>query len=217
MQNEIDKTPFRRGMLYWIPSAICAYFWVIGIAFLSNSLSSFGITIFAMGVFAVLPALLQPAARGLFNVVLAGFFVDALLPRDYNVAGTLGAFEKESTIELFGSMPAEVPEFFGFMTGWLVVAFIVLRFFRQILPVTTFKCWVISAEIINTILFFIWALAFGWQRIFEIDYWAGTLLTFVASSLAVLIFSWLYFDAVIGAYRLCGIDLIKQREVLEDE
>ncbi|MCR5183589.1 MAG: hypothetical protein K6B46_02675 [Opitutales bacterium] len=217
MEELADKTPFRRWVLYWIPSFVCSYFWVVGMAFLGNASSFLGLSIFGVGVLVVLPALLQPPTRGLGNVVLSGFLVDAYMPRDYTALGPLSMFEKTETIEIFGSMPAESPEFFGFITGWLVVAFIVLRFFRRFLPVTTFRCWMIVAEIVNTVLFFIWTLAFGWDHILSFDYWRGGLLTLIASSLAIFVFGWLYFDALIGAYRLCGIDLIKQREVLEDE
>lgn len=217
MRKSDEKTLFHRGIFYWIPSFVCAYFWVVAMSLLEHALSGWGLTVWTTGVFVVLPALLQSPARGLVNVVFAGLLADAALPVDFVPAGTPDVYEDAAVPEIFGAVPEDVSGTFGFVTGWLVAAFIVLRFFRRVVPVTSFKCWLVSAEIVNTVVFLIWAFAFGRENIGSGAYWTGTFLTLIASSSALIVFGWFYFDALVGAYRLCGVDLIAQREVLDDE
>lgn len=203
---------FGKGLFYWAPSFACACFWCFALAVFTDLLAPVGITFFTAGLLVVLPALLMPFYRGLFCTFLCGIVVDAALPVPFELTHSLSFLEANRHVSLFGDIPADIPAFFGFVAGWMIFAYLVLRLLRSRISAVNPIQWIVCAEIINAVIFIFWATAMGWTRFDEAVYWGGLLGNLFFSSLAILVFGWWYFDLVLSAYRICGIDVIRERE-----
>lgn len=203
---------FSKGLFYWAPSLVCACFWCFALAVFTDLLAPFGITFFTAGLLVVIPALLMPFYRGLLCVFLSGCVVDASLPIPFELTHSLSFWAAERHVSLFGDIPADIPAFFGFVAGWMIFAYLVLRLLRSRISAVNPLQWMVSAEIVNAIIFVFWATAMGWTRFDEPAYWGGLLLNLFFSALVMFIFGWWFFDLQLAAYRLCGIDIIRERE-----
>lgn len=203
---------FSKAVFYWVPSLVCTCFWVFAFAVLTDFLAASGITFFTAGLLVVIPALLMPFRRGLLCVILSGFVIDGALPIPFEMTHSLSFWESDRHISLFGEISADVPAFFGFVTGWMIFAYLILRLLRSRISGAEPVQWLVCAEIVNTVIFLFWSVAMGWTHSDEIAYWYGFLLNLIFSAGAILVLGWWFFDLKLSAYRLCGIDLIKERE-----
>lgn len=203
---------FSKALFYWVPSCVCACLWTFAFAVLTDLLAPLGITFFTAGLLVVFPALLMPFHRGLLCVILSGFIVDASLPVPYELTHSLSFWEAERSLSLFGEISESVPAFFGFITGWMIFAFLILRLLRSRISAVNPIQWIACAEIINAVICIFWSFAMGWTRFGELAYWGGLCLNLIFSAIALFVFGWWFFDLKLSAYRLCGIDIIKERE-----
>ncbi|MCD8283328.1 MAG: hypothetical protein LUD39_05775 [Opitutae bacterium] len=198
---------FEHSFLYWLPACAVAYFWVAAMSVLGNLLAPTGVSLFTAGILVVIPALFMTFGRGLFCVLISGFLVDAALPVPFDRMNALSIWDSSHGAYLFGEISREPPEFFGFVTGWMVFAFLAMRFAKMRFNFSSPVQWLICAEILNTAIFFFWAIAMGMERWADGSYWAGFGANLVASSLFVILAGGWYFDMALSAYRLCGIEL----------
>lgn len=203
---------FGKGLFYWVPSLVCACFWCFALAVLTDFLASFGITFFTAGLLVVIPALLMPFYGGLLCVLLSGFVVDASLPVAFEKTHSLSFWETDRYVSLFGDIATDVPAFFGFVAGWMIFAYLILRLLRSRISVVDPIRWIVCAEIVNTGIFVFWAIAMGWTRFDDFAYWGGVLANLFFSSLVIFVFGWWFFDLQLSAYRIFGIDVVRERE-----
>ena len=203
---------FGKAAFYWAPSLASVCLWTFVLSLLTDLLAPWGVTFFTAGLFIVVPALLMPFFRGLANVALCGFVVDASLPVPFELTHSLSFWESARGVSLFGGVPGGSPESFGFVAGWMIFAYLALRLLRSRISPTEPLRWILWAEIANALIFFFWAFALGWTRPDALAYWGGFALNLLFSSALLLLFGGWYFDLLFSAYRICGIDLIEERE-----
>lgn len=203
---------FSKGLFYWVPSFVCTCFWCFCLAVLTDFLAPLGITFFTCGLLVVIPALLMSFYRGLLCVALSGFVIDASLPVSFEMTHSLSFWETGRQISLFGDIATDVPAFFGFIAGWMIFAYLVLRLLRSRISAVEPIQWIVCAEIANAGIFIFWAIAMGWTRFDELSYWLGLLCNLFFSSLIIFVLGWWFFDLLLSSYRLCGIDVVRERE-----
>ncbi len=203
---------FSKGLFYWAPSLFCACLWCFALAVFTDLLAPLGITFFTAGLLVVVPALLMPFYRGMLCVSLCGFVVDASLPVPFELTRSLSFWEADRQISLFGDISADIPAFFGFVAGWMIFSYLVLRLLRSRISAVEPIQWMVCAEIANAVIFVFWAIAMGWTRFGEFSYWIGLISNLFFSALLIFVFGWWYFDLLLSAYRICGIDIIRERE-----
>lgn len=205
---------FSRSALYWVPACVVAYLWIFVSVVVSDALSRWNLDVFSAGALVVVPALFMPFGRGLFVVLISGILFDAALPVPFEkMEAAFGADGK--TIEVFGEMSANVPPALGLTTICLVAFFCGLRFLRARIDAGSPRQWLACALAVNVAVFLLWAFAMSWERVGEIYFWAGFLIEAAVSSAFLVLAGWWLFDAQISAYRICGIDLVGEREVGE--
>lgn len=203
---------FSKAIFYWVPSCVCTCLWTFAFAVLTDWLAPTGITFFTAGLFVVFPALLMPFHRGLLCVILSGLIVDASFPIPFELTQSLSFWGSERSLSLFGELPEYTPAFFGFITGWMIFAYLILRLLRSRISAANPIQWIACAEIVNAIICLFWAIAIGWTRLDEFAYWGGLLINLFCSALVLFVLGWWFFDLKLSAYRLCGIDIIRERE-----
>lgn len=203
---------FGKGLFYWAPSLVCACFWTFALAVFTDLLAPWGITFFTAGLLVVIPALLMTFYRGLLCVLLGGLVVDASCPVPFELTHSLSFWESDRHISLFGDIPADVPAFFGFVAGWMIFAYLILRLLRSRISTADPVRWMVCAEITNALIFIFWATAMGWTHFGELAYWCGLFCNLILSALLIFVFGWWYFDLLLSSYRICGIDVVQERE-----
>ncbi len=209
---------FERSIFFPFPAILISFFWVAAVEILENLLAPTGISIFAAGILVVVPALVMEFSKGIFTVLLSGFFVDASFPLPFEHENSLIFHENSHGVYLLGEIAPETPEFFGFVTGWLVFAFLALRFMKIRFTFSNPLQWIFAAEILNTTIFFFWALAMGGnERIFDSDYWVYFGINLVVSSFFLIVSGAWFFDMIFSIYRLFGVDLQNSAGTAENE
>lgn len=208
----VKTVNFNKGWIHWVPAFLSSYFWILGVAMLTHLLAPVGITLFVPGVLVVVPALLMPMRRGLTSVILSGFLFDASIPVPFGHVEGLSFFLLKYNVSFFGEISAHVPAFFGFVTGWMIFAYLILRLVRARLDLPSPMQWIVCAAIVNSIIFIFWGIAMGWQQIGTLVYWAGFLVNFLASTTLLFVCGWWYFDLIVSAYRIVGVDIVAERE-----
>lgn len=203
---------FGKAAFYWAPSLAGVCIWAFALAQFSEWLAPWGITFFTAGLFVVVPALLMPFYRGLANVVLCGFVLDASFPVPFELTHSLSFWASSRGVSLFGELLGGSPAFFGFITGWMIFAFLILRLLRSRITTVNPRGWLVVAEIANAAIFVFWAIALGWTRLGDGAYWLGMLLNLLFSGALIFLFGGWFFDLLFSAYRICGIDLLEERE-----
>jgi len=202
---------FSRGAFYCVPACVVAYLWVFVSGVVSDALSRWNLGVFSAGVLIVVPALFMPFGRGLVVVLLSGILFDVSLPVPFEKMESALGFSGK-TISLFGEMSADVPPTLGLTTICLVIFFLAIRFFRARIDARSPRQWLVCALFVNAVVFLLWALAMSLERVASFQFWAGFLVEVFASSVFVVLAGWWLFDAQISAYRLCGIDVVAERE-----
>lgn len=213
--GEAIRKFFSVGAFYWVPACVIAYIWIFLAGTVSDALSPWNLAIFAPGLLVIVPSLLMPFPRGLAVVLVSGFLFDFSLPIPFEKMDS-ALFAVGKKLFLFGEMTTAVPAPVGFGVTWLVIFFLALRFLRAYIDLSSPKQWLVCALILNFVVFLLWAFAFSWNELGTLSFWGGFLATAAVSSVFIVLAGWWFFDAVVSLYRLCGIDLVGEREVDEE-
>ncbi|MBR6797841.1 MAG: hypothetical protein IKM45_04035 [Opitutales bacterium] len=212
--NETIKKIFSVSAFYWIPACAIAYLWIFLSGEISDMLSPWNLSIFAPGLLVVVPALLMPFPRGLVVVLISGFLFDVSLPVPFEKMES-ALFDAGREMFLFGEMTTDVPATVGFGATWMVIFFFALRFLRAYIDLSSPKQWLVTALILNFVIFLLWACAISWTELGKLAFWGGFFATAIISSAFIVLLGWWFFDAVVSLYRMCGVDLVGEREVEE--
>lgn len=212
--NEAIKKIFSVSVFYWIPACAVAYLWIFLSSEISDMLSPWDLCVFTPGLLVVVPALLMPFSRGLAVVLFSGFLFDVSLPIPFEKMES-ALFETGTEISLFGEMATDVPATVGFGATWMLIFFFALRFLRAYIDLSSPKHWLITALILNFVIFLLWGCAISWAELGSLVFWGGFLATAIISSAFIVLGGWWFFDAVVSLYRICGVDLVGEREVEE--
>lgn len=200
--------------LYWLPASVVAYFWIFIAGTGTDFLARWNIELFTPGLLIVVPALLMPIWRGFFVVLVSGFLFDGSLPIPYEKMESAFVGPTDQ-VAIFGEMSVDVPSTMGFGVMWMSIFFFALRVFRTRVDLTSPRHWLACALAVNLAIFLLWAFALGWRDCGQFSFWYGVGINALASSLFIVLLGWWFFDAVISLYRLCGIDLVVEREMEE--
>lgn len=208
------KTFFTGALFYWVPASVVAGVWIFLAGTVSDALSPWNLLVFAPGILVVIPAFFMPIFRGVAVVLLSGLLFDASLPIPFEkMESARGGVPAE--IFLFGEMSVNVPSMLGFGATWMVIFFFVLRLIRAHVDLVSPRQWLVCALAANALIFLLWAIALGWGNLARLSYWGEFLLNLAMSSAFVVALGWWFFDATLSAYRLCGADLVGERETEE--
>lgn len=213
--SEAIKKFFSVGAFYWIPACAAAYLWIFLAGIASDALARWNLMVFAPGLLVIVPSLLMPFSRGLGVVAVSGFLFDFSQPIPFEKMDS-SLFASGERIFLFGEMATDVPAPVGFGVMWLLIFFLALRFLRAYIDLSSPKQWLVCALILNFVIFLLWVCAFSWSDFGAFAFWGGFLATAAVSSAFIVLAGWWFFDAVVSLYRLCGIDLVGEREVDEE-
>lgn len=211
---EALRKVYLSGFFYWLPASVAAYLWIFVAGTGADFLSRWNLDVFTPGLLVVVPALLMPMWRGFSVVLVSGLLFDASLPIPYDKMDSafVGSGDR---IALFGEMSVDVPSTMGFGMMWMAIFFFALRFLRTRVDLTSPRHWLWCALGVNFAIYLLWAFAMGWRNIGMPVFWTGILINAAVSSLFIVLLGWWFFDAVVSLYRLCGIDLVCEREVEE--
>ncbi len=198
-----------RSLFHWFPAFVAGFIWIAARSIIGDLLAPTGISLFVAGILVVIPALFMRFGRGLFCVLMSGFLADATLPSPINHAEFPEIMESFGDPYLFGEISHEALESFGFIAGWMVFAYLALRLARLRFNFSSPLQWLLCAEILNTAIFFFWAVAMGVERWGDPAYWGGFIINLLGSSVFILVAGHWYFDMTLSLYRLCGADLVK--------
>ena len=212
--GEAIKRFFSVGAFYWIPACFVAYIWIFLSGTVSDALAPWNLMIFSPGLLVIIPALLMPFSRGLAVIFVSGFLFDFSLPIPFEKMDS-SLFSVGEPLFLFGEMTTGVPAAVGFGAAWMIIFFLALRFLRTHIDLSSPKQWLVCALILNFIIFLLWACVLSWTELGSLAFWGGFLATVAVSSAFIVLVGWWFFDAVVSLYRLCGIDLVGEREVEE--
>lgn len=215
MKNIFRKL-FSCGLLYWMPACAIAYIWIFLAGTLSDALAPLNLTIFAPGILVVVPALLMPLARGFAAVLASGFLFDVSLPIPFEKMETAALGGALPEVALFGETALNVPSTTGFGVMWMAIFFFSLRFLRAYVDTSSPRHWLGCALGVNFAIFLLWACALGSDRIDSSAFWLGFFADALASSIFIVLAGWWFFEAIVSAYRICGADLVSEREVEEE-
>lgn len=212
--GETIKKIFSMGAFYWIPACVIAYIWIFLSGVVSDALSPWNLNVFAPGLLVVVPALLMPFARGLWTVLVSGFLFDVSLPIPFEkMDSTL--FSSNKMIFLFGEMETQISSTVGFGATWMIIFFFALRFLRAYIDLSSPKQWLVTALVLNSVIFLLWACAISWTELMSLRFWGGFFATAVISAAFIVLAGWWFFDATVSLYRMVGADLVSGREVEE--
>lgn len=211
MTAESAKRIFSHGAFYCLPACVVAYLWIFVSGLVSDALSRWNLEIFAPGMLVVVPALLMPPGRGFAVAAVSGFLFDGSLPIPFEKMET--AFGGAERISLFGEMSVAVPSTMGFGAMWTAIFFFVLRFFRAHVDPASPRHRLACALTVNFLIFLLWACALGWGELGTPDFLFGFFAEAAVSSAFIALAGGWFFDATLSLYRLCGTDLIGEREV----
>lgn len=212
MTADAAKKIFTLGAFYWIPACVVAYLWIFLAGTAADFLSRWNLDVFTPGLLVVVPALLMPISRGFAVVLVCGFLFDGSLPIPYEKMES--AFGGSERIFLFGEMSVDVSSTFGFNAIWMAIFFFVLRFLRSRIDLSSPRHWLVCALSVNLVIFLLWACVQSASPTTP-EFWLGFAADAAASSAFIGLLGWWYFDATVSLYRICGTDLVGEREVEE--
>lgn len=209
---EFFKKTYLSRFLYWVPAGVIAYLWIFIAGTGADILSRWNLDVFTPGLLVVVPALLMPMWRGFSVVLVSGMLFDASLPIPYEKmeSAFIGSGDK---IALFGEISVNVPSTMGFGMMWMAIFFFALRFLRTRVDLTSPRHWLWCALGVNLAIYLLWAFALGWQKVGMLSFWYGIVVNAAVSSLFIVLLGWWFFDAIVALYRICGVDLVCEREV----
>lgn len=213
MSSETARKFFSSDGFYWIPACVVAYLWIFLAGTLSDALARWNIDVFVPGILVVVPALLMPRWRGFAVVLISGFLYDASLPIPFETMER--AFGGAESISLFGEMTIDVPATVGFGAMQAAIFFFALRFLRSRVDLTSLKQWLACAVAVNFVIFLLWAIPLSWRELGAPEFWLGFFIDALISSAFIALAGRWFFDALISLYRICGADLVGEREAIE--
>lgn len=212
MDDNAIKRFFSNGALYCVPACVVACIWIFVASEISDVFARWNLDLFSAGLLVVVPALLMTPGRGFLVVFVCGMLFDVSLPIPFEKMETaIGG--SAANISLFGEMPLEVPPTLGFTTVWMAIFYFALRFLRSRIDLTLPRHWLVCAVSVNFVIFLLWSIAMGWENAGSLRFWSAFAIQAAVSSLVVAALGLWFFDATLSLYKICGRDLIAEREV----
>lgn len=212
MAGSTIKRFFSNGALYCVPACFVAYIWIFVSGEISDVLARWNLDLFSAGLLVVIPALLMTPGRGFLVVFVCGLLFDVSLPIPFEKMET-AVGGNAANIALFGEMPLVVPSTLGFTTVWMAIFYFALRFLRSRIDLTLPRHWLVCAVTVNFVIFLLWSVAMGWENMGNLKFWSAFAIQAAVSSLVIAALGFWFFDATLSLYRICGRDLIAEREV----